>query len=211
MTKMCYCQEFWWRRMTTASPPWCSPRWWGWWPWCCSCQVHSRYTRGSSWSWSLQLWPLPLQVCPSLCCAPDSTDGTRRARRVQPMLSTTPSGARIDYFDIEQNISLPLQWTNRCKSVCNEDDNICRSRHRPEYVHSPQARIPWHWSWCDGGGGRSVTSHVTRDTSQGGGVVMSTGHCLSSWFIFSGSLGPSVAPSLAILARLAAANHITPE
>ena len=21
MTKMCYCQEFWWRRMTTASPP----------------------------------------------------------------------------------------------------------------------------------------------------------------------------------------------
>ena len=98
-----------------------------------------------------------------------------------------------------------------CKSVCNEDDNICRSRHRPEYVHSPQARIPWHWSWCDGGGGRSVTSHVTRDTSQGGGVVMSTGHCLSSWFIFSGSLGPSVAPSLAIIARLAAANHITPE
>ena len=21
ITKMCYCQEFWWRRMTTASPP----------------------------------------------------------------------------------------------------------------------------------------------------------------------------------------------
>ena len=36
----------------------------------------------------------------------------------------------------------PEYINSGCKSVCIEDDNVCRSRHRPEYVHSPQARIP---------------------------------------------------------------------
>ena len=98
------------------------------------------------------------------------------------MLSTTPSGGRIDYFDIEQNISLPLQWTK-----CNVRVYVLRmtifagratgrstsTLHRRGFLDTGRDVM-------EEGVAVSVTSHVTRDTSQGGGVVMSTGHCLSS-------------------------------
>ena len=49
---------------------------------------------------------------------------------------------RCENIIFREIAEFPEYINSGCKSVCNEDDNICRSRHRPEYVHSPQARIP---------------------------------------------------------------------